>query len=79
MTVAQRFLIPIFRPNKLEAVKAMNSLVERGFSIETPLTEVKSTLEYRGNYNYRRGKYGSKGTHIVKGYYCRLEGERKHV
>ena len=79
MTTAQRFLIPIFRPSKLEAVKAMNALVERWFSLETPLTEVSTTMEYRGNYNYRRGKYGSKGIGVVKGYYCRLEGERKHV
>ena len=78
MNTAQRFLIPIFRPNKLEAVKAMNALVERGYEIETPLTEVKNTLEHRGNYNYRRGRYGSKGTNVVSGWYCRLEGERRN-
>ena len=78
MKADARFLVPIFRPSKLEAVRAMNALVERGFNIETPLTEVKSTLEYRGNYNYRRGKYGSKGIGVVTGWYCRLEGDRRN-
>lgn len=73
-----RIVIPIRRTRKVEAVKAMNALVERGFSILTPLQEVHTTIEHRSNFNYRRGKYESKGTAVTSCWFAKLEGVKKN-
>ena len=73
-----RIVIPIRRTRKVEAVKAMNALVERGFNILVPLTEVRTTIEHRGNFNYRRGKYESKGSSVVTCWYAKLEGVKRN-
>lgn len=74
-----RIVIPIRRTRKVEAVKAMNALVERGYTVITPLQEVHTTIEHRGNFNYRRGKYESKGTSVVTCWFTKLEVVKRNV
>lgn len=50
----------IKRPTKYEASRAIFSLLERGWSLTYPLTEIKVTGTERGAYNYMKSRYTSR-------------------
>ncbi len=49
--------VPIHRKKKIEAVKAMNYLVEKGYEIIVPLQQVRSQSVVRNKYNYKYARY----------------------
>lgn len=71
-------IVTIRRQSKVEAVRSVTELLFRGFNILVPLQEVRTTIEHRGNFNYRRGKYESKGTSVVTCWYAKLEGVKRN-
>lgn len=62
----------IRRKRKVEAVKAMNYLVERGFEVLEPLQEVKSNLVSYGAYNRRYSRYETVENSSSSCWYCKL-------
>jgi hypothetical protein len=52
-------VITIRRKKKVEAVRAMTDLMFKGWSIDYPLTEIKTSLTERGSYNYQKSRYTS--------------------
>jgi hypothetical protein len=53
-------VITIRRKHKVEAVRAMFDLLQKGWSIDYPLTEVKTSIESKGAFNYLKGRYTSR-------------------
>lgn len=47
----------IKRKHRHEAIKAVFSLLERGWELSYPLTEIKSTGTEKGAYNHTKGRY----------------------
>lgn len=47
----------IHRKKKIEAVRALTDLVERGFEIVVPLKQVRSNSAIRNQYNYKYARY----------------------
>jgi hypothetical protein len=68
----------IRRKRKVEAVKAMNYLVERGFTIIDELQEVKTNLVSYGAYNRRYSRYETVENHSASCWYCKLEAPEVH-
>jgi hypothetical protein len=50
-------VITIRRKKKVEAVRAMTYLMFKGWEISHPLTEIKTTKEEKGAYNYHNNRY----------------------
>jgi hypothetical protein len=53
-------VITIRRKHKIEAARAMFHLLQKGWSIDYPLTEVKTSIESKGAFNYLKGRYTSR-------------------
>jgi hypothetical protein len=53
-------VITIRRKRKVETVRAMFDLLQKGWSIDYPLTEVKTSIESKGAFNYLKGRYTSR-------------------
>lgn len=53
-------VITICRKRKVEAVRAMTELLQRGWEISHPLTEIKTSITERGSFNYRKNRYESR-------------------
>jgi hypothetical protein len=53
-------IITIRRKKKVEAVRAMTDLLLKGWSIDYPLTEVKTSISEKGAFNYRKNRYESR-------------------
>jgi hypothetical protein len=47
-------IITIRRKKKIEAVRAMTDLMFKGWSIDYPLTEIKTSKAEKGSYNYHK-------------------------
>jgi hypothetical protein len=50
-------IITIRRKKKIEAVRAMTDLMFKGWSIDYPLTEIKTSKAEKGAYNYHNNRY----------------------
>jgi hypothetical protein len=50
-------IITIRRKKKIEAVRAMTYLMFKGWSIDYPLTEIKTSKAEKGAYNYHNNRY----------------------
>ena len=47
----------IHRKKKVEAVRALTELVDRGFEIVVPLRQVRANSAIRSQYNYKFARY----------------------
>lgn len=67
-------IVTVRRAKKLDAVRAMNDLVEnRGFEILKPLQQVTTKIIKHSDYNYRRGRYQSIERSDASCWYCQLK------
>jgi hypothetical protein len=62
----------IRRKKKIEAVRAMNYLVEKGYEIIDPLQEVKTSLVSHGGYNRRYSRFETVENNVSTCWYCKL-------
>jgi hypothetical protein len=63
----------IHRRTEKEALQAINDLLDRGFIISYPLTEIKTDSVSRGKYNYRKSQYGSVQANVSSHWYARMK------
>jgi hypothetical protein len=63
----------IHRKSKKEAEIAINDLLDRGFVISYPLTEIKSNSIGRGGYNYHKSKFVMGSGSVSSCWYARMK------
>lgn len=59
------FEVPIRRRTEKEALQAIDDLEKRGFTISSPLKEVKSSIYSKGSYDYKKSRFTSSGINDV--------------
>jgi hypothetical protein len=62
----------IHRRTEDEAERAISDLIERGYIIDYPLTEIKTDYIGRGRYNYRKSHFESVQACVSSHWYCRM-------
>jgi hypothetical protein len=63
----------IHRRTEKEAVQAINDLLDRGYIISYPLTEIKSNSIGRGQYNYHKSKFNMGPGTASSHWFCRMK------
>jgi hypothetical protein len=64
--------VDIHRKKKIEAVRAMNHLVEKGYQIVIPLQQIRSQSVVRNKYNYKYARYEGMEENGSLIWFCRL-------